>query len=35
MLEDYPRILLAKEDLFILPAGQEFIMNKGVPELVA
>ena len=35
MLEDYLRILPAKEDLVILPAGQEFIMNQGVPELVA
>jgi len=37
MLEDYPRILPAREreDLVILPASQEFIMNQGVPDLVA
>jgi len=35
MLEDYPRILPAREDLVILPVGQEFIMNQGVPKLVA
>ena len=35
MLEDYLRILPAREDLVILPAGQEFIMNQGVPVLVA
>ena len=35
MLEDYPRILPAREDLVVLPAGQEFIMNQGVPDLVA
>jgi len=35
MLEDYPRILPTREDLVILPTGQEFIMNQGVPELVA
>ena len=35
MLEDYPRILLAGEDLVILPTSQDFIMNQGVPELVA
>ena len=35
MLEDYPRILPAGEDLVILPTGQDFIMNQGVPELVA
>jgi len=28
--EDYPRILPAREDLVILPAGQEFILNQGV-----
>ena len=35
MLEDYPRILPARNDLVILSPGQEFIMNQGVPELVA
>ena len=35
MLEDYPRILPAVEDLVILPTGQDFIMNQGVLELVA
>ena len=35
MLEDYPRILPAGEDLVILPTGQDFTMNQGVPELVA
>ena len=35
MLEDYPRILPAGEDLVILLTGQDFIMNQGVPELVA
>ena len=35
MLEDYPRILPARDDLLILPPGQEFIMNQGVQELVA
>jgi len=35
MLEDYPRILPARDDLVILPPGQEFIMNQGVPELGA
>ena len=35
MLEDYPRILPAGEDLVILPTSQDFIMNQGVPELVA
>ena len=35
MLEDYPRILPAKEDLVILPTCQVFIMSQGVLELVA
>ena len=35
MIEDYPRVLPAKEDLVLLQAGQEFIMNQGVPVLVA
>ena len=35
ILEDYPRVLPAGDDLVILPAGQGFIMNQGVLELVA
>jgi len=35
MLENYPRILPPRDDLVILPAGQEFIMNQGVLELMA
>ena len=35
MLEDHPRILPARDNLAIVPPGQEFIMNQGVPELVA
>ena len=35
MLEDYPRILPARDDLVVLQTEQAFIMNQGVPVLVA
>ena len=35
MVEDFPRILPAKEDLVILQSEQDFIMGQGVPTLVA
>ena len=35
MLEDFPRILPAQDDLVILQTEQAFIMNQGVPVLVA
>jgi len=35
LLEDYPRILPTLPDLVVMPAGQEFIMKQGVPQLIA
>jgi len=35
VLEDYPRLLNSQEDLIMLPTDQDFIMDQGVPELVA
>ena len=36
MLEDYPCVLLARQDLVILPTPQDkFIMKQGIPDLVA
>ena len=35
MLKDYPRVLPTQSDLVILPMGQEFLMRKGVPPLIA
>ena len=36
ILEDYPRLLSARQDLVILPTPQdEFIMKQGIPDLVA
>ena len=35
MLEDYPRILPAQEDLVMLQAEEDFIMSQRVPTLVA
>ena len=35
VLEDYPHLLTSQEDLIMFPIDQEFIMNQGVPELVA
>jgi len=35
MLEDYPCLLPNIQDLVILPAGKQFIMAQGAPQLIA
>ena len=35
MLEDFPRMLPAQENLVVLQTDQAFIMNQGAPVLVA
>jgi len=35
MLEDYPRMLPTQSDLVMMPTGQEFLMQEGVPPLIA
>ena len=35
MLEDFPRMLSAQDDLVVLQTDQAFIMNQGAPVLVA
>ena len=35
LLEDYPRRIPQQPDLISMPSGQNFLMQKGVPQLVA
>ena len=35
LLEDYPRRIPQHRDLVSMPLGQEFLMQQGVPQLVA
>ena len=35
MLEDYPRLLPNSPDQVTLPAGHQFIMPQGTPQLIA
>jgi len=35
LLENYPVTLPTLPDLVVIPAGQEFLMEQGVPQLIA
>ena len=35
LLEDYSRILPQQPDLIMTPSGQKFLMQQGVPSLIA
>ena len=35
LLEDYPRVLPHQADLVVMPSDQGFLMQQGVPTLVA
>ena len=34
LLEDYPRVLPHQQDLVVMPSGQSFLMQQGVPTLI-
>ena len=35
LLEDYPRRIPQQQDLVSMPLGQEFLMQQGIPQLIA